>query len=225
MKFHFIKVITITLVFVSVFALMRPFAVLALMSSENYINWFDSLNFGGEETSSSTNYRLQDTLGEIGTGPISSTNYGGLIGFRQVESDPKMTFTISDNNIDFGTLTVGSVYSDSMTVTTTTNAENGYITSIYEDGNLRSVLGADINDVADGDVTAGSEEYGIRTSGSSGQMNGADTAITSTMQAVAAYPSWINADTVTINYKVSISLTTAAGSYEHLVTLISTGRF
>jgi len=225
MKNFFIKILVITLVFISL--IIFPFKNLLAerMTSPNYIIWMDSLNFGGEETSNSTNYKLQDTLGEIGTGRIESTNYAGLIGFRQVESDPKMTFTISKNSIDFGTLSLGSVFQDSYTVTTTTNAVNGYQTTIVEDGNFRTVTGADIDDVADGEVTANSEEYGIRTSGAHGQMNSADTAITSTPQVVASYSSWVNGSAVTVTHKVSISLTSAAGYYEHKVTLISTGRF
>lgn len=195
------------------------------MSSPNYINWMDSLNIGGEESSSSTNYTLQDTFGEIGTGPISSTNYQGLIGFRQSDADPLFTFSLSANSIDFGTLTVGSVFTDSVTVTTSTNADGGYFTTIVEDGEFRTGLGDDINDVTDGTVSAGSEEYGIRTSGASGQMNGADTGILSTAQEVADYASWINGDAVTVDFKVSITPTTAAGYYEHTVTFVSTGRF
>jgi len=225
MKKFFIKVIIITLVFISLVALWRAPISLALMNSESYINWMDSLNFGGEETSTSTNYKFQDTLGEIGTGKITSTNYAGLIGFRQTESDPKMTFTISGNLIDFGTLTTSDVSSDSITVTTTTNAVDGYVTTIYETENLKTVGGADINDVADGTVSPGAEEYGVRTSGAAGQMNGADTAITISPQAVALYSSWVNGSTVTITFKAAISSMTAAGAYTHAVTLVSTGRF
>lgn len=223
---NFVKILIIILFF-SLPAIVFPFKnILAeRMTSTNYIIWMDSLNQGGEETSFSTNYQLQDTLGEMGTGRIASTNYAGLIGFRQVESDPKLTFAISKNSIDFGALTVGSVFQDNYTITTTTNAVSGYQTTIYEDGNFRTVTGADIDDVADGEVTANFEEYGIRTSGAHGQMNSADTAITSTPQVVAAYSSWINSSTVTVTHKVSISLTTAAGYYEHRVTLVSTGRF
>jgi len=225
MKKFFIKVIIITLVFISLVALWRAPISLALMNSESYINWMDSLNFGGEETSTSTNYKFQDTLGEIGTGKITSTNYAGLIGFRQTESDPKMTFTISGNLIDFGTLTTSGVSSDSITVTTTTNAVDGYVTTIYETENLKTVGGADIDDVADGTVSPGAEEYGVRTSGAAGQMNGADTAITISPQAVALYSSWVNGSTVTITFKAAISSITAAGAYTHAVTLVSTGRF
>lgn len=225
MKKFFIKIIIITLVFISLAVFGGAPMSLALMNSESYINWMDSLNFGGEETSTSTNYKFQDTLGEIGTGRISSTNYAGLIGFRQSESDPKMTFTISGNSIDFGTLTTSTVSSDSITITTTTNAVDGYVTTIYETENLKTGAGSDIDDVADGTVSAGAEEYGVRTSGAAGQMNGADTAITTSPQTVALYNSWINGSAVTITFKAAISSLTAAGAYAHNVTLISTGRF
>jgi hypothetical protein len=136
-----------------------------------------------------------------------------------------MTFTISGNLIDFGTLTTSGVSSDSITVTTTTNAVDGYVTTIYETENLKTVGGADIDDVADGTVSPGAEEYGVRTSGAAGQMNGADTAITISPQAVALYSSWVNGSTVTITFKAAISSITAAGAYTHAVTLVSTGRF
>ncbi len=225
MKSFFIKVIIITSVFISLLALWRPAISLALMNSESYINWMDSLNFGGEETSTSTNYKFKDTLGEIGTGRITSTNYAGLIGFRQTESDPKMTFAVSSNSVAFGTLSTSSVSSGSITITSTTNAVDGYVTTIYETENLKTAGGADINDVADGSVTAGSEEYGVRTSGAAGQMNGADTAIITSVQTVASHASWINGSVVTITFKAAISSITSAGAYTHNVTLISTGRF
>jgi hypothetical protein len=226
MKVLFIKSIKIALVcFCLFFPLVKePKTSLAYMSSANYINWMDSFNVGGEETSSSASYQIQDTLGELGTGPISSASYANQGGFRQVEANPILTFSISDNTIDLGTLDTGSVNSDSHTITTTTNSANGYTTTIVEDGNLRSGAN-DMDDVADGAVTAGSEEYGIRTLGAQGQMNGADTAITSTAQTVASYGSSINASVTTITYRVAISASTAAGTYSHTVTFISTGNF
>ena len=226
MKVLFIKSIKIALVcFCLFFPLIREAKTsLAYMSSANYTNWMDSFNVGGEETSSSASYQLQDTLGEMGTGPISSASYGNQGGFRQIEANPILTFSISNNSIDLGTLNIASVDSDSHTVITTTNSAGGYTTTIVEDGNLRSGAN-DIDDVADGTVTAGNEEYGIRTSGAQGQMNGADTAITSTVQTVASYSGYINASTTTITYKAAISTSTATGTYSHTVTYISTGNF
>ena len=211
------------------FCLFFPFTIepktsLASMSSANYINWMDSFNVGGEETSSSASYQLQDTLGELGTGPISSASYGNQGGFRQVEANPTLTFSISSNSIDFGLLDRNAVTTRSHTIITTTNSEKGYTTTVIEDGNLRSGAN-DINDVADGSVSAGSEEYGIRTSGDQGQMNATDTAITSTAQTVASYSSYINASTTTITYRATISTSSVTGNYSHTVTYISTGNF
>ncbi|MEO0077148.1 MAG: hypothetical protein ABIK19_05730 [candidate division WOR-3 bacterium] len=220
------KILTICLVTLfSIILNLFPAVVFAYMSSENYILWLDSLNIAGEETSSSTNYKLRDTMGEIGSGILTSENYRSLVGFRRIEAEPMIAFWISANSINFGTLPLGSVVTANHTVSTRTNAEHGYATTIYEDGNLRTITGSDIDDVTDGEVTANFEEYGIRTSGAHGQMNDADYAITSSPQTVASYSSWINLSTVTITYKVSISATTAAGYYSHTVTLVTTGRF
>lgn len=226
MKPFFIKLANIALVCFCLFFPLAggPKTSLAYMSSTNYINWMDSFNVSGEETSSSASYQLQDTMGELGTGPISSASYANQGGFRQVEANPTLTFSISANSINLGLLGVAVVSTGSHTITTTTNSESGYTTTIIEDGNLRSGA-SDINDVGDGAVTAGSEEYGIRTSGSQGQMNAADTAITSTAQAVASYSSWINTSTTTITYKAAISTSSVTGNYAHTVTYISTGNF
>ena len=221
----FIKIFIITLVLISLISLIFPQIDLAAMSSTNYILWMDSLNFGGEETSSSSNYKLRDTMGEIGTGTLESENYRSLVGFRQAEPEPMISFWISANSLDFGVIPLNSVATTNHTISTRTNAERGYTTTIYEDENLRTGFGDDIDDVIDGEVTANSEEYGIRTSGAEGQMNGADTAITSDAQIVASYSSWINLSTVTITYKVSISPITPAGYYSHAVTLVTTGKF
>jgi hypothetical protein len=57
------------------------------MNSDNYqINW-DSLNSGGEDTSSSTNYSIQDTLGGLATGKSSSDNYIMQSGYRLPEGE------------------------------------------------------------------------------------------------------------------------------------------
>ena len=53
------------------------------MNSTNYqINW-DSINSGGTDYSSSSNYELNDTVGGEGTGYSSSSNYRMHAGYRQ----------------------------------------------------------------------------------------------------------------------------------------------
>lgn len=53
------------------------------MQSTHYAIPTDSINFGGN-TSSSTNYAEQDTLGEIATGRSSSANYAIQAGYQQM---------------------------------------------------------------------------------------------------------------------------------------------
>lgn len=65
------------------------------MTSVNYrINW-DSVNSGGEDTSSSTNYRLRDTVGEQATGNSTSSNYALSAGYRVGDVDiTSLSFSI-----------------------------------------------------------------------------------------------------------------------------------
>jgi hypothetical protein len=51
------------------------------MSSENYSIISDSLNFGGDIEAGSTNYQLQDVLGEIALNGSDSANYAMNSGF------------------------------------------------------------------------------------------------------------------------------------------------
>lgn len=145
--------------------------------------------------------------------------------------DPTITFTISANSANLGTLTTSAVSTATITATTTTNASGGYSATILEDGNLRSGVN-DINDVADGIVSAGSEEYGVSTT-DSGQEISQETGacdgnpaspITSSAQTFAGSTGPAT-EGVTLCFAASITGTTPAGSYSHIITLISTGTF
>jgi len=138
--------------------------------------------------------------------------------------DPNFTFTISTTTCNLGTLSTAAVNSCSYTATTTSNSEDGYATTIVEDGNLRDGPN-DIDDTV-GDVNAGNEEYGFRTSGTDGQYNTVDEPITSTPKIIALDTTGpINAQAITVTHKASINALTIAGSYSHIVTLVSTGTF
>lgn len=58
-----------------------PTASFAMSSSNYQISW-DSINSGGEDRSTSTNYRLQDTIGETGTGFSTGVTYEIAAGYR-----------------------------------------------------------------------------------------------------------------------------------------------
>lgn len=69
------------------------------MTSTNYDLSWDSINSGGEDTSTSTNYSLRDTVGEQATGFVTSTNYGLRGGYRTGDMDlPMLSFSIHTQN-------------------------------------------------------------------------------------------------------------------------------
>lgn len=212
----------LTLIFV--LALNFPLAAgSASMSSENYNLSVDAISVGGD-LGTSTNYQISSTAGE-GAGVHdtqgSSTNYIIEAGFQAAASGVVLSATLSANSVSLGSLGTDSVSTASQTLTVTTNSPTGYTATIAEDGNLRSTAN-DIDDVSDGTVTAGSEEYGIRTSGTAGQMNNSDTAITIASQTVASTSTIATSEQTSIAYKAAVSASTESGTYSHIVTFTTT---
>lgn len=71
-----------------------PIAVFGMSSTNYQINW-DSINFGGLDVSTSTNYNLRDTIGEHGTGYSDSENYKLKAGYRSGETlEPYLSIDI-----------------------------------------------------------------------------------------------------------------------------------
>ena len=134
---------------------------------------------------------------------------------------------MSGSLLDFASLSDSSVSTRLIGWEITVLSNNGYTISIYEDGNLRSGAN-DIDDVADGTVTAGSEEYGGRssdTSISSTTFDTADTAITSDPSAIADSSAIAFDARGYLTLKGSIDGSTESGSYAHTLTLIATGNY
>lgn len=71
-------------IILAVFLVIAAPTVWAMSSSNYQINW-DSLNSGGDDTSSSANYSIQDTLGQAVSGQSSSANYKTYAGYRLPE--------------------------------------------------------------------------------------------------------------------------------------------
>lgn len=74
-SYWFIAILSVFSCFVFAFSALA-------MSSTNYTVGWDSINSGGEDTGSSTNYLLRDTIGEQATGYSSSSNYLMSAGYR-----------------------------------------------------------------------------------------------------------------------------------------------
>ncbi len=115
----------------------------AQMESTNYIISQDSINVGGE-LSSSTNYKLEDTAGEIATGDISSSNYELRAGYQQF--DNYVLELASPGNINMPNLSgISADESDqSATWTVNTNEPNGYELKVRS-SSAPSMQGAESN--------------------------------------------------------------------------------
>ena len=160
--------------------------------------------------------------------------------------DPTITSDLTPGAAPYtcalGLLDSGAVNGCEITNTVSTNAASGYNTTIVGNGNLCSpsvaVCTDWIADVADTDIAAGTEEYGVSTTDTDATGITADydgvacggatenaSAITGTAQVYADEGSPIASDATTLCFAASITATTEAGSYSHITTHITTGNF
>lgn len=220
-KKHILKI----LMFILAYCII-PLNVFAdVMNSENYKIFSDVLSVGGNY-STSTNYGLFDTIGETSADPTSSTssNFEVQSGFLGMSSSTILNVSFDVTSINLGSLNKENVNTASQTMTITTNAYDGYTATIQAGGALTSgtdIIGA----VSDGAVSAGSAEYGIRTSGSNAKMNSSDTGLSTSAQTIAQTSTAVIADQTIITYKASISGSIGAGNFSQTVTFTVTANF
>lgn len=134
------------------FVLAMPYLVFAAMSSTNYQIRMDSIGVGGEDTSSSSSYKLRDSL-EFIQGTASSSSYRTDMGYRAGIYDPvaQMTLRSQDTATQVGATVITST---SVTVTSTSGYTAGdYIVVIQNEGlsqveavgKISSVAGSALN--------------------------------------------------------------------------------
>ncbi|HOX96675.1 MAG TPA: hypothetical protein PLI45_04840 [Candidatus Woesebacteria bacterium] len=90
---------------------------------------------GGEKTSPS--FKLTDTVGQTFQGQFNSNGYVILAGFQYINSLIPFSFKISDLDIDFGSLIPGTPSLLTNTLTVTTGSAFGYTVKTVEDHPLR----------------------------------------------------------------------------------------
>jgi len=154
--------------------------------------------------------------------------------------DPSITFILSDNTVELGTLSSSAISTGQITVQTVTNAVGGYSTTVLEDGELRSNGNTIDDETGDNDVDKGSEEYGMATTDNTPAQDIIyDTAancttppdpkiakaITSSAQTTAGAATGPVDETSTLCFAASVTSTTVAGSYSHTLTFVSTATF
>ncbi|MFA6552948.1 MAG: hypothetical protein WCT27_00805 [Patescibacteria group bacterium] len=200
-----------------------------LRSSAGGSAW--NLNSAGTRTVKNTDVKDSYACGvapDIDGTHISNKNNGG----NTCWNFQALTFTLSSNSLNLGTLTTGGIATASHTIQTVTSADDGYVTFVYVDGDLRD--GSNTINSATGTLSAGTEGYGIGTS-DSGQTIAQDTncgsapytvtAMTTSQKAVAGAISGPASEISTVCYQAAIASDTVAGSYSQVVTFVTIGLF
>jgi hypothetical protein len=120
-----------------------------VMDSTNYSIQFDSVNIGGNRSTSSS-YTIEDTVGEVATGNSTSTNYQVKAGYQQMnESSISIEVVNSVGLSNISGLSGGSSQGETTWKVTTDNPA-GYSMSIKSTTTpaMRSTAGASVADYA-----------------------------------------------------------------------------
>ena len=200
---------SVHLFFAILFSLTLPIPTSAVMTSTNYYIYADTIDTGGILSTSSA-YRIQDTIGETSASFTTSSSYiihGGFQGSEQ----GSLSLTFSASAVGLGSLTTGAVASGSSIATITTDSATGYSLSIG------SVSGSSLASVSDGTVTAGVEEYGVAVSGTDSAFV-TDQGVTAGL-VLASFNAPVNNSQTTLTFKAAISGASSAGAYSQTVTI------
>jgi hypothetical protein len=194
--------------------IFSPTLSFGAMTGGGYEIYGDTFSASEDSLTSSSGYSLHGTAGEFFAQDATGGGYTLRGGFQAMEKGI-LILDFTTNTISLGTLSLTQVVSTTVSTTISTDSLTGYSLSFDEDGNLRDGAN-DINDVLDGSVTAGSEEYGIRTIGGGGVLV-VDTAIADGLE-VASSVGPENDEETGIKFSAGLAGSSRAGSYSHVIT-------
>jgi hypothetical protein len=214
--------------------------VFSQMQSPSYKIPTDSVSVGGTRQSSDSFYS-QESIGEMGTGESKSAHYINDAGFWAMVGDEEvLTFAITDDSADLGTLSTGFVRYDTAGFRAATTSEEGYAIEFF--GNP---LGFESNIIdplsSGGGSNPGSEQFGFNLRQNSNPTVGVDPD-GGNGQAASGYGSpnsykFNSGDIIaqssqpsvytdyTASFIGNISNISDAGDYSANLTVVITGRF
>lgn len=136
--FGILKKIIICIVF------FLPVVVFAMTSANYKISW-DSVNIGGDK-GTSTNYIVNDTLGEVSSGISTSTSYKLKAGYQQMETEGYISLSLSTSSVIMSPSISGisgGFSNGSLTATVITDNSVGYslLVSVNTDPALKCQSG------------------------------------------------------------------------------------
>lgn len=214
------------------------------MSNSSYIIRFPNLNsFSGKPTNSQ--YKLGITGGQTAPGLYSGTNYKIRAGFQYINFGRSFSFSISSLFVDFGPVVPGSPVTRTNYLTVTNRSAYGYTVLASENHPLRmNPSGVSVPDTTCDSGTCNEQSssawsslttfgFGYRCDNvtgadcQSGFTNPADyKQFASSESAEIAQPVMRGVNAVRdaqsqITYKINVSTTQPAGSYENAINFIA----
>lgn len=144
------------------------------------------------------------------------------------------------NAISYGSLTINTPELAAHGITVTTNATSGYATTLQQDGDLRTGTGSEIDPVSGtnaspavwpGSITTGAFGYHVSDdtlcTGTSGRFVTTNTyaQLTGTPEEVACSTGPVTSETNYVVFKLEIGNIQPSGSYQNIVTYITTAQF
>lgn len=231
-----IKTTVFSLIIFSIaFVLFDQNALADNLTSPSFDIKMGTINITGGSKSSAS-YTLNDTVGQTAQGEFNSAGFTVKAGFQYVYDPNPFTFTISDIDLDYGSLIPGTPSTLTNILTINTGSAYGYAVKAIEDHSLKLISGTDtIPDtscdlatpctITDATVWTDNARYGF---GYNANGTDADTEfvnntyfrpfpIQGTDQPVTVMSKNTPAtnSNVTVTYKVNISGSQAAGTYQN----------
>ena len=212
-------------------------------SASYHIDWGNFNMTSGKK--SSTNYQLTDTVGQNAPGKFTSAGYTVKAGFQYIyDTFNQFSFTISDLDLNFGSLTPNIGSTQTNTITISTPSGNGYEILAIANHPLQTISSSTIPD------TNCDSGCSISTSGIWTQSTSHGFGFNATGDGTSAYftdstyyrpfaatsqgnqpitfmseNSSVSEHSATITYKINISNYQPAGTYQNLINLIAIPKY
>lgn len=231
-----LKTVVFSLIFFSIaFVLFDQNALADNLTSPSFDIKMGTINITGGSKSSAS-YTLNDTVGQTAQGEFNSAGFTVKAGFQYVYDPNPFTFTISDIDLDYGSLVPGTPSTLTNILTINTGGAYGYAVKAIEDHSLKLISGTDtIPDtscdlatpctITDATPWTDNARYGF---GYNANGTDADTEFvnntyfrpfpiqgTDQPSTVMSKNTPATNSNVTITYKVNISGSQAAGTYQN----------
>lgn len=172
-------------------------------------------------------------------GPTLTVSFAGVNSGTTI-SGATTTVTTASNAISYGSLTPNVTAVAAQTITVSTNATGGYTTTLEQDGDLRNNGGDAISAVSGSNASPAAWPTGITTgffgyhttdttlcTGTTGRFTSNNTyaAATTTPSEIACSTTTVTNEQTSLVYKVEIGTMQDAGTYQNIVTYITTAQF